>query len=135
MSCAAGTFAWNDPLDLEGRLGDEEKRAREEAQGFAQRFLLPRVVDDYLQDGFDRDVMRQMGQQGLLGCAIPQAYGGAGLNEAPYGRAITGLHAFFRPAGTASAALIPSRPVATKTAPFQYKGAMTQAGKETRRPE
>jgi glutaryl-CoA dehydrogenase len=87
MPSAPGCFAWNDPLDLEGQLSQEEKRARDAARGFAQQFLLPRATSDYLHEGFDRDIMLQMGRQGLLGSTIPPSYGGGGLNEVAYGLA------------------------------------------------
>ena len=36
-------FQWEDPLDLEGELTEEERMVRDTARGFAQDYLMPRV--------------------------------------------------------------------------------------------
>lgn len=82
-----GTFAWNDPFDLNGQLAEDERLVRDSARDFAQKYLAPRVTSDYLEERFDRDIIRQMGRLGLLGATIPQDYGGAGLNYVAYGLA------------------------------------------------
>ncbi len=82
-----GTFAWNDPFDLNGQLAEDERLVRDSARDFAQKYLAPRVTSDYLEERFDRDVIRQMGRLGLLGATIPQDYGGAALNYVAYGLA------------------------------------------------
>jgi len=82
-----GAFAWSDPFDLDGQLGEDEKLVRDSARAFAQQVLLPRVTDDYLEERFDRAIMTQMGRIGLLGPTIPEAYGGAGLGYVAYGLA------------------------------------------------
>ena len=38
-------FVWEDPLDLEGELSEEERMVRNSARGFAQSYLMPRVVE------------------------------------------------------------------------------------------
>ncbi len=81
------SFAWNDPFDLDSQLTEDEKLVRDSARAFAQQYLLPRARDDYLEERFDRDILRQMGRLGLLGPTIPQAYGGAGLGHVAYGLA------------------------------------------------
>jgi glutaryl-CoA dehydrogenase len=80
-------FLWEDPFDLDGQLSEDERLVRRSAQAFAQEVLLPRVTKDFLEESFDRDVMRRMGRLGLLGATIPQAYGGAGLGYVAYGLA------------------------------------------------
>ena len=40
-------FQWEDPLDLEGELTEEERMVRDTARGFAQDYLMPRVVEAY----------------------------------------------------------------------------------------
>ena len=40
-------FVWEDPLDLEGELTEEERMVRDTARGFAQDYLMPRVVEAY----------------------------------------------------------------------------------------
>ena len=81
------SFAWNDPFDLDGQLTEDEKRVRDSARAFAQGYLAPRVTEDYLEARFDREILTRMGRLGLLGAAIPQHYGGAGLGDVAYGLA------------------------------------------------
>ncbi len=81
------SFAWNDPFDLEGQLSEDEKLVRDSARDFAQKYLAPRVTEDYLEERFEREIMRQMGGLGLFGATIPQNYGGAGLGYVAYGLA------------------------------------------------
>ena len=40
-------FSWEDPLDLEGELTDEERMVRDTARGYAQDKLFPRVLKAY----------------------------------------------------------------------------------------
>lgn len=40
-------FNWEDPLDLEGELSEEERMVRDTARGFAQDYLMPRVTAAY----------------------------------------------------------------------------------------
>ena len=72
-------FNWEDPLDLEGELSEEERMVRDTARGFAQDKLLPQIIKAYREERFDRAVISQMGELGLLGPTIPEEYGGAGL--------------------------------------------------------
>ncbi len=37
-------FKWDDPLDLEGELTDEERMVRDTARDYAQEKLFPRVI-------------------------------------------------------------------------------------------
>jgi glutaryl-CoA dehydrogenase len=78
-------FDWSDPFALEAQLSDEERLVRDTAAGYAQERLQPRVTRAYLEESFDREIMHEMGQLGLLGATIPTEYGGAGLNYVSYG--------------------------------------------------
>ncbi|MDQ3140240.1 MAG: acyl-CoA dehydrogenase family protein, partial [Pseudomonadota bacterium] len=78
-------FDWADAFALDAQLSDEERLVRETARGYAQDRLQPRVTDAYLDESFDRDIMSEMGELGLLGATIPVEYGGAGLNYVSYG--------------------------------------------------
>ncbi|MGH6840830.1 MAG: acyl-CoA dehydrogenase, partial [Methylocella sp.] len=80
-------FAWDDPFDLDGQLSEDEKLVRTSARAFAQGYLAPRVRKDYLEERSDREIMTRMGGVGLLGPAIPQVYGGAGLGHVACGLA------------------------------------------------
>lgn len=78
-------FRWDDPLDIEDELSEDERLVRDTARNFAQDKLFPRVIDANREESFDPAVMREMGALGLLGSTIPQEYGGAGLNYVCYG--------------------------------------------------
>ncbi len=78
-------FDWADPFDLDHQLTDEERLVRDTAEGYAQENLQPRVTEAYLNEHFDREILREMGSLGLLGATIPETYGGAGLGYVSYG--------------------------------------------------
>jgi glutaryl-CoA dehydrogenase len=78
-------FNWEDPLDLEGELTEEERMVRDSARGFAQDYLMPRVVEAWREEKHDPNIFREMGKLGLLGPTIPEEYGGAGLGYVCYG--------------------------------------------------
>jgi glutaryl-CoA dehydrogenase len=72
-------FNWQDPLDLDGELTEDERMVRDSTRGFAQSKLMPQVLLAYREERFDRGIFTEMGQLGLLGPTIPEEYGGAGL--------------------------------------------------------
>jgi glutaryl-CoA dehydrogenase len=78
-------FNWEDPLDLESELSEEERMVRDTARGYAQDKLFPRVLTAYREERFDREIMSEMGALGLLGATVPEEYGGAGLGYVAYG--------------------------------------------------
>jgi len=78
-------FAWDDPLDLEGELSEEERRIRDTARRYAKDKLFPRVLTAFREERFDRAIMTEMGALGFLGPTIPEADGGAGLGAVAYG--------------------------------------------------
>src|SRR5829696_6755511 len=73
------SFNWEDPLDLEGELTEEERMVRDTARGYAQDKLFPQILKAYREERFDRAIISEMGALGLLGPTIPEEYGGAGL--------------------------------------------------------
>jgi glutaryl-CoA dehydrogenase len=79
------TFDWRDPLLLESQLGDEERLIRDAARGYAQDKLMPRIIAANREERFDREIMSEMGAQGLLGAMTSQDYGGAGAGHVAYG--------------------------------------------------
>ena len=79
------TFDWTDPLDLKARLTEEERMISEVARDYAREKLLPRVVSAFAEERFDREIMTEMGELGLLGVTLPEEYGGAGASHVAYG--------------------------------------------------
>jgi len=82
---AKASFQWNDPLLLEAQLSDDERAVRDAAHTYCQERLGPRVLEQFRHERVDAGIFREMGELGLLGPTIPQAYGGAGLNYVGYG--------------------------------------------------
>jgi glutaryl-CoA dehydrogenase len=78
-------FNWEDPLDLEGELTEDERMVRDTARGYAQDKLMPRVLLAYREERFDREIFNEMGALGLLGPTIPEEYGGAAMGYVAYG--------------------------------------------------
>src|SRR6202008_143917 len=78
-------FDWQDPLDLEGELTEDERMVRDTARAYAQEKLFPRVLTAFREERFDREVVTEMGHLGLLGATIPEEYGGSGLGDVCYG--------------------------------------------------
>src|SRR5882757_10079060 len=78
-------FDWQDPLDLEGELTEEERMVRDTARNYAQDKLFPRVLTAYREERFDRAMVTEMGELGLLGPTLPAEYGGSGLGDVAYG--------------------------------------------------
>lgn len=54
------------------------------AEEFSRKVLLPRVVAANRHATFDRDIVREMGRSGLLGCTM-KGYGCAGVGHVAYG--------------------------------------------------
>src|SRR4051812_31542939 len=78
-------FHWADPLLLDQQLTDDERAVRDAAAAYSQERLLPRVLEAFRTETTDPRIFREMGELGLLGPTIPEAYGGAGLNQVCYG--------------------------------------------------
>ena len=82
---AAAEFNWEDPLDLESQLTDEERMIRDAARAFAQDKLQPRVKSAFRDERFDREIMNEMGEMGFLGVMTSTEFGGSGLDYVAYG--------------------------------------------------
>ncbi|AWF81670.1 acyl-CoA dehydrogenase [Microbulbifer sp. A4B17] len=75
---------WDDILLLDQQLTDEERMVRDTAREYCQSKLMPRVLEANRHEIFDREIMNEMGELGLLGSTI-EGYGCAGLNYVSYG--------------------------------------------------
>jgi len=76
---------WEDPFLLDQQLSDEERMVRDSAAAYCQEHLMKRVVNANRHEVFDREIMTEMGELGLLGATIPEQYGGVGANYVSYG--------------------------------------------------
>jgi glutaryl-CoA dehydrogenase len=81
----AVAFHWDDPLLLDAQLTSDERQVRDAAHAYCQERLTPRVLEAFRHERTDAAIFREMGELGLLGATISEAYGGAGLNYVGYG--------------------------------------------------
>ncbi|MFT6766390.1 MAG: glutaryl-CoA dehydrogenase [Burkholderiaceae bacterium] len=77
-------FNWQDPLHLTDSLTDDERAIADAAHIFCQEKLQTRVLMAARHEHFDREIMNEFGEMGLLGCTI-DGYGCSGLNYVSYG--------------------------------------------------
>ena len=79
------SFQWDDPLLLAQQLTEEERLVMDSANAYCQERLAPRVLEAFRRESTDPAIFQEMGELGLLGVAIPEEFGGAGLNYVSYG--------------------------------------------------
>jgi glutaryl-CoA dehydrogenase len=104
-----GSFNWEDPFLLESDLSDEERMVQYTARRYAQEKLMPRVLKDFRNETFDREIFNEMGELGLLGCTLPSEYGCAGLGYVCYGliaREIERVDSGYRSAASVQSSLV-----------------------------
>lgn len=79
------SFNWEDPFLITQQLTTEERQVREAAHAYCQQKLQPRVLSAYREERFDREILSEMGEMGLLGATVAEQYGGSGLSHVAYG--------------------------------------------------
>ncbi|MCW9017520.1 MAG: acyl-CoA dehydrogenase [Kangiellaceae bacterium] len=75
---------WDDLFLLDQQLNEDERMIRDMARGYAQEKLMPRIQLAHRDEIFDTEIMREMGELGLLGSTI-NGYGCAGVSYVSYG--------------------------------------------------
>lgn len=85
MAAAKPSFNWEDPLLLDTFLEEDERLIRDSAHQYCQERLMPRVLEANRHEHFDREIMNELGELGLLGCTLPEKYGCAEVNNVAYG--------------------------------------------------
>ncbi|MGK6320387.1 acyl-CoA dehydrogenase [Sphingomonas sp. DT-204] len=101
-------FRWDDPFLLDAQLTDEERMVRDTAETYAQARLLPRVLSAMMEERFDREIMAELGELGLLGATI-DGYGCAGVSHVAYGliaRAVERVDSGYRSAMSVQSSLV-----------------------------
>jgi glutaryl-CoA dehydrogenase len=78
-------FNWEDPLDLESLLTEDERMIRDSARAFCDDKLAPRVKSAFRDERFDREIMTELGEMGFLGVMTSESFGGSGLGYVAYG--------------------------------------------------
>jgi len=79
------SIQWDDAFLLDSQLTEDEKLVRDSARAYCQDRLQPRVISAFREERFDREIMTEMGELGLLGPTIPEEYGGPGVSHVAYG--------------------------------------------------
>lgn len=78
-------FQWDDPLLFNQQLSHDEQQIRDAARVYCQEKLQPRVLMAAREERFDREIMYELGELGMLGATVAEEYGGAGLSHVAYG--------------------------------------------------
>jgi len=94
---------------LESQLSGEEKLIRDTAHEYCQEYLAPRVLMANRNETFDRNIMTELGELGLLGSTLPAKYGGSGVNYVSYGliaREIERIDSGYRSAMSVQSSLV-----------------------------
>ena len=102
-------FDWQDPFLLEAQLTEDERMIKQSAAAFAEANLRGRVGDMYMNEGIAPELFPMMGQAGLLGVTIDEAYGGVGASYVAYGlvaREIERVDSGFRSMASVQSSLV-----------------------------
>ena len=75
---------WDDILILEDQLTTDEKIVQSSVRSFCDDKLMPRIINDNRNEHFSREILNEMGEQGILGSYI-NGFGCAGANYVTYG--------------------------------------------------
>ena len=65
-------------------LTEEQRLVRDTARDFAQREIAPKAAEIDKSGRWPAEIVAKMGELGFMGVAIPQEYGGAGLDSLTY---------------------------------------------------
>jgi len=77
-------FNYKDAFLLEKQLTSDETSIKELAYNFSKDILQPNIVSSFRNEHFDKNIMKEMGNIGLLGPSI-NGYGCANVNYVSYG--------------------------------------------------
>ncbi|EAU30998.1 glutaryl-CoA dehydrogenase, mitochondrial precursor [Aspergillus terreus NIH2624] len=80
----ATAFNWEDPLAASELYTEEELAIQDTARQYCQERLQPRVLEAYRNENYDRRILEEMGELGLLGASI-NGYGCAGVSTVASG--------------------------------------------------
>jgi alkylation response protein AidB-like acyl-CoA dehydrogenase len=69
---------------MDFRLSDEQKQIQQMVREFAESEIKPHVMEWDEAQTFPKDVIKKLGELGMLGVIFPEEYGGAGLSYIDY---------------------------------------------------
>ncbi len=84
-------FKGVDYYNIENLLTEEERLIRNTVREFTDKEVLPIIEEYYIKGTFPTQLVRRMGELGLLGMTLPEEYGGAGVSNVAYGLAMQEL--------------------------------------------
>jgi glutaryl-CoA dehydrogenase len=77
-------YDWEDPFLMRDQLTEDERMIRETSRAYAKEQLLPRILEANRHEKFDKEIVKEMGELGLLGPTL-KGYGCAGVSYVAYG--------------------------------------------------
>ncbi|KAK4971885.1 hypothetical protein LTR66_011388 [Elasticomyces elasticus] len=101
-------FDWKDPLGASNLYTEEELAIAETAESYCQERMLPRVLEAYRNENYDRKILEEMGELGLLGSTI-EGYDCAGVSSVASGlitRAVERVDSGYRSGMSVQSALV-----------------------------
>ena len=73
---------------MDFKLTEEQRMIQDMARNFAQKEVLPKAAELDETGRFPKELVQQMAELGLMGVAIPEQYGGSGMDHVCYAIAI-----------------------------------------------
>ena len=80
----ASTFNYEDAFNLEGQLSDDEIMIKDNFKSYCQEKLMPRILIANRNEIFHKEIMKELGDLGVLGATI-NGYGCQGTSYVAYG--------------------------------------------------
>lgn len=102
-------------------LSDEQIMLQKMVRDFATQELMPEIERMETEDRFPKELIQKMGELGLMGIPIPEAYGGSGMSYTSYIQVIHELSKF-----SATLGVILSVHTSVGTNPILYFGTEEQ---------
>ena len=76
--------SWEDILISQNQLSSDEQILQSSVKAYCQDKLMPRIIGDNRNENFSKEIVKEMGDLGILGSFI-QGYDCAGANYVSYG--------------------------------------------------
>lgn len=102
------SWSWEDPLNLNSLLTEDEVLIMNSAKQYAQEQLKPRILHDFRHETFDKKIYRELGERGFLGCTYSE-YGLPGVSYVAAGlinREIEAVDSAYRSAYSVQSSLV-----------------------------
>jgi glutaryl-CoA dehydrogenase len=77
--------AAGDLYNIDAALTEEERAVRDTMRRFVDEKVIPIMGKCYVDGGFPKQLIPEMGELGMFGANLPEEYGCAGLNNVAYG--------------------------------------------------